>query len=480
MACQPPGRAPILRIGGPPKCPILGRAALGRAALAILMLSIVAVLLPAEEPPLAQTPPVPPADQDTGPETVLPAVDAGQAPIARVVRRLGSDSYLDRNAAEEELAALGAAGRRQLEEAVESPDPEVRLRAKGLLRRLKTEELWSAGIVSYACVQTSAASAMEALSTQTGNRLMVGDQYGAFHDQKVDLDCVASAFWPTVDHLCRLSGNRVRPHYDTRHPGLVLVAGPPGRQPVAYSGPVRAQVTSARRVFTEELDYEQLASQRTHTFQLDLHMMWEDRFKLVAYRSQPELIEAQTDTGISLPSTQPSASGWNVSGPGTRQVSMNVRLHPPATTAECLSSLKLKWGLIAVGDMDTIEIKDLSSAQPHFQDDVELVVEHFQQGPGPRCEVTLVVVRDLVVPEPQELMYHENDVALFDAQGRAFRQQGQTNSPAEPGIRMKLTFVGESAESAPHVLRFVYPRIRAHRELEIAFRDVPLPVGKPE
>ena len=40
-------------------------------------------------------------------------------------------------------------------------------------------------------------------------------------------------------------------------------------------------VTHARRVFAEELDYEQLEAEQSHTFQLDLQAMWEDRFRLV-------------------------------------------------------------------------------------------------------------------------------------------------------------------------------------------------------
>jgi hypothetical protein len=45
---------------------------------------------------------------------------------------------------------------------------------------------------------------------------------------------------------------------------------------------------------------------------------------------------------------------------------------------------------------------------------------------------------------------------------------------------MKLSYTGESAESAPKLLRFNYPRIRSQRDLEIVFRNVPLPAGRPE
>ncbi|HUY36983.1 MAG TPA: hypothetical protein VMV69_29970 [Pirellulales bacterium] len=412
--------------------------------------------------------------------TAAGARQADEIRIARLIRDLGSDSFVDRDRASEELASLGPATRRQLEQAVEDPDPEVRLRAKDLLKRIRVSELWLPARVHYQERDVSASEALAAIVRETGNRVLVGDQYGAFRDQRVTLDHGDSAFWEVVDDLCRRSGNRVRPHYDTRTPGLVLVSGALGKNPLAYAGPVRAMVTHARRVFTEELDYEQLEAERSHTFQLDLQAMWEYRFRLVAYRSQPELVEAVTAGGAALAAAQATSGGWNIAGPGTRQVALSLRLHPPATTAGSIDTLKLKWGLIAVGDLATIEVADPYSTEPHFQDDVELVVENFQQGPGARCELTLVVVRDLVVPEPQELLFQENEVELFDAQGRAFHKQGQTNSLGERGAVSKLTFTGDSGDSVPKLLRFSYPRIRSQKDLEIVFHDVPLPTSRPE
>ncbi|MEX0712949.1 MAG: hypothetical protein WD278_11405, partial [Pirellulales bacterium] len=400
--------------------------------------------------------------------------------IASLISKLASDSYAERDSAHAELSKLGMATREQLQQAALSDDAEVRLRAKDLLRGLAVEELWSAGQVTIHASGTPASAALETIAGQTGNRLLVGDQYGSFRDQPVELDYSNAPFWKVVDDLCRQTGNRVRPHYDTRQPGLVLVSGQPGKNPAAYSGPLRVQVTSARRVFTEELDYEKLESQQTHTFQLDLQALWEDRFKLVAYRSQAELIEAITDTGARLTAAQPASGGWNVAGAGTRQLALSMRLHPPSTAAARLDTLKLRWDLIAVGDMAHIDVEDLESQQPHFQDNVELVVESFKNGPSQRCEIVLLVVRDLVVPEPQELVFQENEVHLFDAEGRAFRRQGQTNSLTPQGARMKITFTGESANSTPKRLRFVYPRIRAQKQMEIDLRNVPLPRARPE
>jgi hypothetical protein len=400
--------------------------------------------------------------------------------VARLIRQLGSDVYAERHEANDELAGFGPEIRASLEKATTDADAEVRLRAKDLLMRLKVRELWAGTPVQLPRETLPASKLLALVGEQTCNRVLVGDQYGSFHEQDVAWDKPQANFWEAIDLICRASGNRVRPHYDTRQPGLVVVAGTPTRFPLAYAGPVRAQISTARRVFTEELDYEDFDSELTHTFQLGLQAMWEEGFRLVAYRCQPEVVQALTDTGIELPASASSSGGWNVAGAGTRQLTMSLRLHPPSTNARELDTLKLKWGLLAAGDMAALDVTDLKSTEPHYQDDIELVVESVQQVPGGRWEVALMLSRDLVIPEPQEVLFQENEIELFDAQGRAFRKQGQTNSLAEGGAKIRLTFAGEASDSQPKTLKFTYPRIRSQRDLEIVFRHVPLPTGTPQ
>ena len=415
---------------------------------------------------------------------VLPASQAQetdeQVRIARLIRNLGDPAYQVRSAASEELDRLGQRTLEQLQAALHHDDPEIRLRARHLIDKLKVAAIWHPSQIQCDARQASASAVLQDISRQTGNRVLVGDPYGKFRDTAVALNYSQGFFWQVMDDLCRQTGNRVRPHYDTRNPGLVVVAGTLAKYPVAYAGPIRAEITSARRVFIEELDYEQHRSDVTHTFQLNMQLMWEDRFRLVAYRSQPELVEAVSNAGDPLAPTQPPANAWNVAGNGSRQVTLNLRLAPPKSTARELQRLVLTWGLIAVGDMATIEIDDLTSTEPRLQDNVELRLESVEKKQGARYEVTLLVNRDLVVPEPQDIVFLENDVELLDEQGRSFRAQGQTNNLSAEGARLRITFTGETSDSTPQRLVFRYPRIRSQKDLEIVFHDVPLPVAHPE
>ena len=416
--------------------------------------------------------------------TAALAVARAQSPdeprIARLVRELGAESFAARQAANQALLQLGAAGRSALEAAVQSTDPEVRLRARDLLQRLRTEQLWSAGPVTLACREAPLAKIVEQLGQQAGNHLLVGEQYGRFEDKTISLALDKAPYWQAIDEICRQSDNHVRPHYNPRRPGLVLVAGPPGNNPVAYGGPLRATIIDARRAFQEDLDFEEGKSQVAHTFQFNLQLLWEDRFRVVAYRSGPDVVHAVTDQGAVLAAMVGEGPTWSVAPGGVRQLSTTLKLQPPLRAARQLRELTLSWELIAVGEMATLEVKDLAASQRHRRDDVELVIERIEERPGGRYLLTAVVSRDLVHPEPREALLHENQIELFDAEGRALQNYGENSALADDGARLTVTFQAAQADSKPAMLRLTYPQVRSQRAVEIKFKDVPLPVTWPD
>ena len=399
---------------------------------------------------------------------------------ARLIKRLGSASYVQRRRAGAELASLGEQGRRQLEKAAESDDPEVRLRADQLLKKLKLREMWSPSIVKVEAQDKPASAVIRSVAGQSGNLLDVGEQFRIFDDKKITLDYREGLFWQVIDDICRQSGNYVRPHYDTRKPGLVVVAGKPGEYPRAYAGPLRVKITTAQRLFKEEFDYEDQSSDVTHTFRIGLSVLWEERFRLMAYRQQPSLVAARTDTGVMLPTNRSGDASWQVTAAGSRQITAEMLLPPPPTSAKRLDLLTLRWEMIAVGDMATLEVSDLSAGAVHRRDDLELLIKSIEKKSDTQHVLTVEISRNLVIPEPREVLYHENEFELLDAQGKPLRRVKQSSAPTDTGARLKITFESDSGERVPKTLRLHYPRIRARRSLDITFRDVPLPVARPE
>jgi hypothetical protein len=410
----------------------------------------------------------------------LAAQDAPPAArVAGLIKDLGARDFTTRSTAHQQLSKLGPAGRAQLEAALGDADPEVRLRAGRLLEELKLDELWAASSVSVQATDVKASDLLVKLAEQTGNHIHVGDPYGTFVEGRLDVNYQGLSYWEAVDDVCRRTNNRLRPHYDVHTPGVVVSSGSAGKFPRAYSGPVRALVTSAKRQFLEELNYEEGKAELAHTFHVNLQFNWEDRFQMVGYATQPELVEGVTDNHVVISAAQPAGGGWNATSRGLRQVTASLKLNPIPVSATELDVFTIRWGLIAVGEPATLAISPVEARRVQSADDVEARIEAIEHAGG-KCIVTLNVRRDLAMPDPYEIVFREYDVELVDQDGRLFRVQNQTPALTERGVQLRVTFHGESADSRPHSLKLHYPRMRSHRDVHLTFRHVPLPVGKPE
>ncbi len=400
--------------------------------------------------------------------------------VARLIKRLGSDSSRDRAAASAELSALGSAGRPQLEQAVLSSDPEVGLRAKHLLNALDANDLWQPSHFTASPARRTTSQWVESLVARTGNHVRLGDPYGAFEDVPIELDLNEVPYWQALDAICALSGNRIRPHFNSREPGVAVAPGKPLPCPTAYSGPFRAQITQIARNFHQKLDFTESGSRPVHTFELDVQLQWEDRFQLVGYRSVPELVEAVTDGGVALAPTPSNRGGWHAANPTTRSLQARIALAPPPISAASIAQLKLRWGMAAVGHPHAVVIENPAAGQSESRDDLRLTIDSFEQREKNRCELCVTVQRDLVLPDPPEMLFQEYRLELFDADGKAWRSQSSTPVLTDRGAQLRMSFVRDQSQSDAKSLRLTYPALRSQRDLEIVFRDVPLPTARPE
>ncbi len=357
---------------------------------------------------------------------VLPIAAAAEPPeqpqirVARLIRDLGASDFSRRQQADEQLTKLGHASREQLEQALADEDVEVRLRAKRLLERLKLDDLWNAAVVDYPSQGEPASKVLAALAAQSGNHIHIGDPYGNFAEKKLDVNYAHMSYWEAVDDICFRTANRIRPHYDMHTPGIVISGGTPPKYPRAYGGPVRAQIIGARRVFIEEINYEEPKADLTHSFQINLQFTWEDRFRMVGYAVQPELVEGLTDNQVVISAAQPGGGGWNATTRGLRQVASSIKLNPVPVSAKAFDVFKIRWGLIAVGEPAVLEIADLQPEKTYAQDDLAVKIESLEKQPTAKVVLSLVVMRDLAMPEPQEVIFQEYEAELLDAEGRRF------------------------------------------------------------
>ena len=409
---------------------------------------------------------------------------AGQEPaeprVARLIRQLGSDRYSDRAAATSELARHGTGAREQLEAALQSSDPEVRMRAGDLLTQLRALDLWAPSIVDCRLQDAAVSRIVALLADQSGNHIRTSDLNGKFNDRPVSLNFPAGTFWEVLDEACRQSNKRIRCHYDTRETGFLLTAGPASAAPTAYSGPFRAQITRLVRSFSDRLDFGEDGPQRMHAFDIDVQMIWEDRFRLVGFRTNPIVVEATTSTGESLTPVQGVAGNWQACAASTKQLQSRIGLSPPPVAAKELSRLVLRWSLMAIGEMRSIEVNDLAKVRDVNRDGVHLVIDSIERRDRDRVEVACVVSREISLPDPAEILFQEYRLDLQDGVGRVWRSQGSSFLLTDRGVQVRTTFLRDGEQGEPNSLVLRYPGIRAQRDVELVFLGVPLPHSRPQ
>jgi len=164
-----------------------------------------------------------------------------------------------------------------------------------------------------------------------------------------------------------------------------------------------------------------------------------------------------------------------------RQSAVGVNIEPPSADARQLKNLRLQWDVVAIGWMDRLELDDLSPHNRHLHGDAAVMLHRVEQTNGNRWELELSVARELPLPEPLQVLHHENAFELLDQRGVLMRLGGQANHPVENGAaRYTLTFRGEDETSRPAKLIIHYPRIRDRRQVRFEFAEIPLPSARPE
>ncbi len=420
----------------------------------------------------------PPISQDGAAQD---GTQAQQPPerVARLIRELGSESYNRRQAAGQQLKALGAASIMPLEAVKDSADPEVRIRATELLRELKLAAMWDATTVSLNAEDRSVAEVFAEIARQTGNTLALDGGNSGLNDMPVTVEFSQTPFWQAIDELCQKSSNHVAYFTGRRETRLGISRGLAQQPPIAYSGALRGQVLSVRREFSEQLDFTSTDSAQTHGFQLVVQVEWEEQFRMIAHRRTPKIIEAVTDNGEVLEVIGKPDAEWVIANGLNRRVKFTFELPPPTLAARRIARLRLGWEVAAVGDFGEVRIDNLANSQAYEQEDVQVTLQSRVIRPYQRQELQVRVDRSFPDWQPVEMFYNETDVRLLDADGKQLRLEQADWSRQSTGLNVRARFLGATA-GPPKMLVVRYPRIRDKRELHLEFSNIPLPRSVPK
>lgn len=145
----------------------------------------------------------------------LPAADrpADGEKIARLIDRLGSQPFAEREQASHALDELGQAALPALHKALSHEDPEIRRRAQELIRRidkrLETAKLLEPKRLRLIYRDKTVADAVADFSRKTGAGLVLSQNEAdkaRMAGRKITLDTGETTYWDALDQLCHKAG----------------------------------------------------------------------------------------------------------------------------------------------------------------------------------------------------------------------------------------------------------------------------------
>src|SRR5262249_15486039 len=130
--------------------------------------------------------------------------------IAKLIEDLGSDTFADRQKANETLDAIGEPALEALRKATKSSDAEIRKRASDLVGKIETRvesgRVLKPTLIHLVCKDMPVADAVNELRKKSGYLLVLHDPEGKLKSKKITLDTGKVTFWNAMEQLCAKAG----------------------------------------------------------------------------------------------------------------------------------------------------------------------------------------------------------------------------------------------------------------------------------
>lgn len=402
--------------------------------------------------------------------------EGDHAVIDALVEQLGSDTWQQRQAAQDQLVALGAAATGRLRAHLEAAqDPEIRGALETVLADLWLHEVTGQTLVTLQLHDAAPREAFTELMRQARAPLRVLP--ATLWDSRqvgITIDRAGEPFWEVCRELAQRTGITVR---DQRAPGeLVFSSGSPDRLfgPTVHSGPFMIVAASADQRAT--LDY---GGQRpgTQTLSITLRVFAEPKLRIFGRTPGAVVEEAIDENGHSMLAPDPSAA-TGLSAVGSQAFPLVVRLAPVSPGGKSIARLKGHFEVAAQLRSATLEVENLADARNlatsvgHHRvmitTEAKSPVEH---------EVRLSVFRDGSYERYWDRALDGRSVELYDADGKllsANRTMSRSGQQAETRFRVKLAATNEGL-GPPARLVWTVPVEMREMTVPFEFRDLPLP-----
>ncbi len=394
--------------------------------------------------------------------------------VRRLIRQLDDDQPAIRQAAEEQLQALGPEIIPLLPTATDRLSAETRRRLRRVKQTLEKE--FAKQIVEPTCVhlqgRMTAVAALKAISKQTGNRLLGYEQFVA--DKSVELAFGKTQFWPALDAILDQVHGTVN-LYGGEGDALTLQPASPAdalrTAHPCYAGPFRLEITEVSLV-------RNLRTPNTSGMQLRLEVLWEPRLCPITVAQHLADISATDNQGRNVAVRVPDATVSAVTEPSVGGVELVLPMELPQRSAQSLASVQGQLAVLIPGRAATFEFKNLAAAANVSQRKAGVVVTFEKLIKN--VDVSEVRVRIRFDDASQSLQSHlgwiyRNEAYLRGPDGKQLKQAGVQLIRKEANeVTLAYLF---ALDKPPQGYTFVYrtPILIVETKIPYKLKQIPLP-----
>jgi len=392
-------------------------------------------ILPGQREPLAATLPA---------AATQPLATVTAAELDRLIGQLASDSWRQRQEAEDQLIQYGpqAAGRLQ-ELTRRSEDEEVRTRAQSALALIEENRLLGPTVITLHVKDASAGAAFTALAAQAGLDLVLDppELWQQLGSPKVTIDAERSDYWVVLRDLCRQAG--VEPELsdnsvEAMKLHLTQGSGDWCSFPAVASGTLLIAADSLTR--TNSVRFS-MPDSIDRSCSLQLNVYTESKVHLLHDSGVLRMEEATDNNGNQLLSSEDQNDLSGCTNGHQWNISINLKYPPGA--GDKIARLKGAMYFLVPTKTESVEIADIMSAKNVRCTCAgrEIVVHKMQKNQNV-YELHATVVRGgLNDQEWQELCNPHDLLRLLDENGHVIPFNGMTESEGgEKQVNFTLTF----------------------------------------
>jgi hypothetical protein len=281
--------------------------------------------------------------------------------VRRLVRRLDSPTLAGREAAEEELIALGPGILALLPDDEKRWSAEVMQRARRIRQVLESEMARAtirASTVTLHATDIPLLQIFSEIEQQTGNRIDAGRlQLGRqTPDLKLSVDFSDTPFWVAVDRVLD-QANLTADTFGSEEKAILLRPRPPGHidraEQADYAGPFRFQPVRVEAV-------RDLRNPSNQALRVALEIAWEPRLNPISFQQPRSSLQALDENGRSLGVGAGSARPEISIMPATTATEVPVPLELPPRNVKRISKLTGTLAVLVPGKIETFRFKDLN------------------------------------------------------------------------------------------------------------------------